>query len=131
MKHILSFAVGLLFFTFLGCASKVSSMPRSTIRKQTPESVLSHSSKKKMDLNKIPAELHSLVPLVQRWGGVSSDEEVYNLADVAESDEAYIEEFEKWLHSWTNEQHKAYEKWNDSTLLEDSEEFWKFYFMFM
>ncbi len=96
------------------------------------DKILSSSSRKRMNPRNVPVELHSLIPMVQKWSGVASDSEKYELMNLAESNESYIKELEDWTASWTEEQIASYKQWDDATSLDENHyEFCKFYFMGM
>jgi hypothetical protein len=79
----------------------------------------------------VPAALHGLLPVVERWGAATSDEERYKVADFAELHEERIAELERWVSAWTPEMHRAYDQWESKTQLTECYELCKFYFLLM
>jgi hypothetical protein len=61
---------------------------------------------------------------------VGSDSELYDVAEVAERDEAYLDELEAFASAWTPDAHQACDAWLDRTPITESYEAAKFYFMF-
>ena len=50
-----------------------------------------------------------MAPAVERWSPAASDTELYEVADVAGHDDAYVAELEAFVAAWTPEMHQAYE----------------------
>jgi hypothetical protein len=82
--------------------------PKEAAVKEQPP--LSKHSQKSMNPAKVPEALHPLLPFVQTWGAVASDEERYNVADFANQSEARIAILGGWTQSWTSEMDAAYER---------------------
>lgn len=95
------------------------------------EPPLSQQSRKPMSKDIVPDALHGLLPVVERWSAVASDEERYTVADFAEVHQERIEELERWVIAWTPEMHRAYANWEGKTPLTECFELCKFYFLLL
>jgi hypothetical protein len=109
-------------------------MPKNTLvtLNHPVDQILSESSRRKIDPSKVPAELHPHIPIIQKWSGVVSDGEKYQLMDLAQGNPVYMQELRDWLATWTEEHKAAYNAWDKVSKLDSKNyEFCKFYFMGM
>jgi hypothetical protein len=81
-----------------------------------------------MDATRVPEALRPLVPLVEKWGAVSSDFERYALAERAQADPKNMEELRTLAKQFTPELQKIAGEWMDREPITESHETAKFYF---
>ena len=84
-----------------------------------------------VNTDNVPEELVPFLPVVEKWGAITSDSERYALRDKAEDDPQELKELEDFYNSWTLEHHNAYSKWGENWSLSENKTLARFYFTFM
>lgn len=81
----------------------------------------------RLDPSRVPAQLRPGVPLVSRWGGARSEEDVMALAErLTDDQKAGIQELAKWF---TPQRQRVFERWADEKApIGESAESSAFYF---